>query len=107
MHNDFIKETFENLQQLVLEWAEARGISTNGTATAQLLKVVAEMGELADAHNKMDNSGIVDGVGDVLVCLINYCALQGFDPVRCLAVAYDEIKDRKGFLNANGVFVKQ
>ena len=65
------------------------------------------MGELADAHNKMDKAAIVDGVGDILVCLINYCAIQNIDPVQCLAVAYDEIKDRKGFLNANGVFVKQ
>ena len=97
---------FETYMELVEEWAEARGILTNGTATAQLLKAVAEMGELADAHNKMDNAGIVDGVGDVLVCLINYCAIQGFDPVQCLAVAYDEIKDRKGYLNAAGVFIK-
>ena len=98
---------FETYQELVEEWAEARGILTNGTATAQLLKTVAEVGELADAHNKMDKTAIVDGVGDVLVCLINYCALQNLDPVQCLAIAYDEIKDRKGFLNANGVFVKQ
>ena len=98
---------FETYQKLVEEWAEARGILTNGTATAQLLKTVAEVGELADAHNKMDKAAIVDGVGDILVCLINYCAIQNIDPVQCLAVAYDEIKDRKGFLNANGVFVKQ
>ena len=98
---------FETYQKLVEEWAEARGILTNGTATAQLLKTVSEVGELADAHNKMDKAAIVDGVGDILVCLINYCAIQNIDPVQCLAVAYNEIKDRKGFLNANGVFVKQ
>lgn len=107
MYNDFLQEPFENLQQLVLEWAEERGILANSPAAAQLLKTVAEVGELADAHNKMDKEAIVDGVGDVLVCLINYCAVQNINPVHCLAVAYDEIKDRKGFLNANGVFVKQ
>ena len=98
---------FETYQELVEEWAEARGILTNSTATAQLLKTVSEVGELADAHNKMNKAAIVDGVGDILVCLINYCAIQNIDPVQCLAVAYNEIKDRKGFLNANGVFVKQ
>lgn len=98
---------FETYMKLVEEWAEARGILTNGTATAQLLKTISEVGELADAHNKMDNQAIVDGVGDVLVCLINYCAIQNINIVQCLAVAYEEIKDRKGYLNANGVFVKQ
>lgn len=98
---------FEMYMELVEEWAEARGILTHGTATAQLLKTISEVGELADAHNKMDKPGIVDGVGDVLVCLINYCAIQNINIVQCLAVAYEDIKDRKGYLNAAGVFVKQ
>ena len=98
---------FEQLEFLVLNWADERGILLNGTANAQLFKAVAELGELADAHNKNDFNGIKDGVGDVLVCLINYCAILGTDLTECLELAYNEIKDRKGYLNDNGVFIKE
>jgi hypothetical protein len=99
--------TFEELGSKVLDWADSRGILDNSSDTAQLLKAFSEMGELADAHNKNDEAGIIDGIGDVLVCLINYCAIAGLDMLTCLGMAYDEIKDRKGYLNANGVFVKE
>lgn len=98
---------YKDLEEKVEEWAHSRGILTNGTATAQLLKFIAEAGELADAHNKQDYGGIADGIGDVMVCLINYCAIIGFDLTDCLRLAYNEIKDRKGYLNANGVFIKE
>ena len=41
-----------------------------------------------------------------MVCLIIYCALQDINLVGCMELAYKEIKDRKGTLLANGVFVK-
>lgn len=97
---------FRALELSVIRWAEARKIIPNAKPHSQLLKAVAEMGELADAENKGDLPAIKDGVGDVLVCLINYCALRDIDLVSCLALAYDEIKDRKGTLMPNGVFVK-
>jgi len=50
--------------------------------------------------------GIKDGVGDVAVCIINYCTLKGINFVDCLAGAYDEIKDRRGTLLPDGTFVK-
>jgi len=62
---------------------------------------------LADATIKKDRAGIIDGVGDVMVCLVNYCALQDIDLVTCIKMAYEEIKDRKGTLMPNGVFVKE
>lgn len=101
MSNDY-----RNLELQVIRWAEARKIIPNAKPHSQLLKAVAEMGELADAENKGDLPAIKDGVGDVLVCLINYCALRDIDLVDCLALAYNEIKDRKGTLMPNGVFVK-
>ena len=99
--------TFESLQHLVLKWSHDRRIIEHSTSTAQLLKAVAEMGELADAQAKNDQAGIVDGVGDVLVCLINFCAIRKIDLVACLNSAYDEIKDRKGTMLPGGVFVKE
>ena len=98
---------FETLEQDVLRWAEARKIIPNSSPNVQLLKTVSELGELADATIKGDDDEIADGVGDVLVTLIIYCALQNIDPIVCLASAYDTIKDRKGTLTPEGVFVKE
>lgn len=91
----------------IIRWAEARKIIPNARPYSQLLKAVSEMGELADAENKGDMASIRDAVGDVVVCLINYCALRDIDLVECLHGAYAEIKDRKGTLMPNGVFVKE
>jgi len=99
--------SYADIEMQVIRWAEARRIIPNSTPTAQLLKAFSEMGELADATAKNDRAGIVDGVGDVMVCLINYCALQDIDLVKCLEAAYEEIKDRKGTMMPSGVFVKE
>ena len=57
--------------------------------------------------NRMGNKdGIIDGVGDVMVCMVNYCALQDIDLVSCMESAYDTIKNRTGTLLQSGVFVK-
>jgi len=98
---------FDELYVRVVKWSRERQIIPNSTATAQYLKAVSEMGELADALAKKDLNGTADAVGDVLVCLINFCELSGLDIVQCLEGAYNEIKDRKGFLMPNGVFVKE
>lgn len=91
----------------IIRWAEARRIIPNSTPSTQLLKLVSELGELSDATIKGDKPQIVDGVGDLMVCLVNYCALQGIDLVQCMEAAYESIKDRKGTLLPNGVFVKE
>ena len=91
----------------IIRWAEARKIIPNSTPDTQLLKAMSELGELADATIKKDRAGIVDGVGDVMVCLVNYCALQDINLVNCMKEAYAEIKNRKGTLMPNGVFVKE
>ena len=90
----------------VIRWAEARGIVANSDSKTQLLKAVSEIGELADAIIKRDRPAIIDGIGDVLVCLIVVGALEDVNLTHCLQSAYNEIKDRKGYLNKNGVFVK-
>ena len=90
----------------VIRWAEARGIIANSDSKTQLLKAVSEMGELADATIKRDRLAIVDGIGDILVCLINFGAIEDIDLTHCLESAYNEIKDRKGYLNKEGVFIK-
>lgn len=98
---------FQDLQMKVLAWAADRQIIPNSNPTAQLMKTMSELGELADATLKGHQADIEDGVGDVLVTLIIYCALAGIDPVWCLQGAYATIKDRKGTLTPDGIFVKE
>lgn len=99
--------SYEELEARIVEWAKARQIIPNSNPTAQLMKTMSELGELADGTLKGNAAEIEDGVGDVLVTLILYCALQGISVVDCLGRAYDEIKDRKGQLTPAGVFVKE
>lgn len=99
--------TFEEVQTKVEEWAMARKIIPYAKPHTQLMKAVSELGELCDAELKGDRAKMVDGVGDVLVCLINYCALHHICLVGSLMVAYDEIKDRKGTTLPDGTFVKE
>jgi len=99
--------SFAKYEMKILQWAEARQIIPNATSQTQLLKTVSELGELADAIIKGDKPKIIDGLGDVLVTLIVVAALEDLDLTECLASAYEEIKDRRGTLLANGVFVKE
>lgn len=99
--------SYADVELHIIRWAEARKIIPNSTPDTQLLKAMSELGELADATIKKDREGIVDGVGDVMVCLVNYCALQDINLVDCMDVAYDQIKNRKGTLMPNGVFIKE
>ena len=98
--------SYEELESRVIEWAAQRKIIPNSNPTAQLMKTMSELGELADATLKEDWKGIEDGVGDVLVTLILYCRLQDISLTESLNYAYDQIKDRTGELTEEGVFVK-
>lgn len=98
--------SYNELELAIVRWSEARGIIQNSDAKTQLLKAVSEMGELADAVNKGQLHKIKDGVGDVMVCLINVCAILDISLTDCMRVAYDEIKGRTGYLNKSGVYIK-
>ncbi len=50
---------------------------------------------------------MADAYGDILVTLVMGCACADLDLVECFKGAYEEIKNRKGYLNEDGVFVKQ
>ena len=97
-----------NLIELdVIRWSEARGIIPNSTSVAQYRKAQEEMHELHTAIINRDRAGIIDGLGDVLVCLINVAALENVDLTHCLQAAYNEIKHRQGTMNSDGIFVKK
>lgn len=99
--------SYAEVEMKVIQWSEARKIIPNSTALAQAKKAVEEVNELYDALVEDDLAKVIDGVGYTLVCLINVCALKDLSVVECLKVAYEEIKDRKGYMNAEGIFVKE
>lgn len=98
--------SFAEIEIKVIQWAEARRIIPNATPQAQLNKCLEELAELFKAESQKNMAGIRDGVGDVVVCLINYCALKDIDLTECLELAYNEIKNRTGTLMPDGTFVK-
>lgn len=99
--------SYASVESDIIRWSEARKIIPNATPASQLMKAVSEIGELCDAEGKKDIEAIQDAVGDVMVCLINYCALRDIHLVDCMELAYDQIKNRKGTLMADGTFVKE
>ena len=91
----------------VIRWSEQRRIIPNSTPFAQAIKAVEEINELVDALRDDNKVEAIDAIGDTVVCLINVCALLDVNLVDCLAAAYEQIKDRKGYMNEEGIFVKQ
>jgi uncharacterized protein YabN with tetrapyrrole methylase and pyrophosphatase domain len=97
----------EELERKVYGWGIDRGILVNGKPETQTLKLASELGELADNIAKGRYKEAQDDIGDMIVVLIIIADLIGTDITQCLQVAYDDIKDRKGYLNKQGVFVKE
>lgn len=97
---------YKTLEAAVLQWANDRMIIPNSTCTAQAIKTHEELGELLSALHRKSWLEVRDAYGDILVTLIIGADLAGLDLVDCLALAYGQIKDRKGYLREDGVFVK-
>lgn len=93
------------LEKEVLQWARDRKILENSSPETQMLKLVSEVGELAD--NLAKEEDVADSVGDCLVVLTIIANMKGLSLEQCLEVAYNDIKDRTGYLTKDGVFVKQ
>lgn len=99
--------SYANVEMKVIQWGEARGIVQNSTPYAQALKTKEELDELFDAISKGDAEATADAYGDILVTLVMGCACADLDLVECFKGAYEEIKDRKGYLTKEGIFVKE
>jgi len=93
------------LIKLCSEWSETRGILKHSSVQAQGLKLVSEIGELSD--NIAKGRDVKDDIGDCLVVLNNLALMHETTLAECLQVAYDDIKDRKGKMQPNGVFIKE
>jgi NTP pyrophosphatase (non-canonical NTP hydrolase) len=99
--------TYAELEMKVVQWSEARQIIPNSTPLAQSIKAVEEINELVDALRNNNKYDAIDAIGDTVVCLINVCGLLDVNLTDCLEAAYEQIKDRRGHMNAEGIFVKE
>jgi len=99
--------SYANVEMKVIQWGEARGIVQNSTPAAQAKKTLEELDELYAAIAKGDREEMKDAYGDILVTLVMGCACADLDLVECFKGAYEEIKDRKGYLTKEGIFVKE
>jgi NTP pyrophosphatase (non-canonical NTP hydrolase) len=98
---------FNELEENVIFWAKDRGLLDNPTPlhkATQALKCVSEVGEFA--NHAARGFCIKDDIGDIVVTLIINAALHNTSVEKCLELAWNEIKDRKGKM-INGVFVKE
>ena len=50
---------------------------------------------------------MLDDIGDCLVVLNTLAIMHDTSLEECMAVAYDDIKDRKGHMNSEGIFIKE
>ena len=99
--------SYANVEMKVIQWGEARGIVQNSTPAAQAKKTLEELDELYAAIAKGDREEMKDAYGDILVTLVMGCACADLDLVECFKGAYEQIKDRKGYLTKDGIFVKE
>lgn len=97
---------FETLSDAVIGWARDRQIIPNSSALAQAVKTHEELGELLSALHRNHGPEVEDAYGDILVTLIVGAKLRGVNLIGCLQGAYNTIKDRKGYLRSDGVFIK-
>ena len=98
--SESVGEHFDNFTN----WANDRQIIQNGNILAQGLKLVSEVGELAD--NLAKGRCTKDDIGDCCVVLNNLAQMQGLTLEECLAQAWEDIKNRTGTMNEHGVFIK-
>ena len=95
----------DNLVDKVWDWFEERGLHD---VNMQYVKMIEECGELAHelTRGNTDTVEVEDAIGDILVTVIGMCHHLNLEPKRCLDMAYNEIKNRKGKV-VNGSFVKE
>ena len=88
----------------IKQWHRDRNLIDGANDKDQYMKLIQECGELSDSICKQQD--IKDDIGDIMVVLINIAERNGVTLEECLAVAYDDIKDRKGKM-VDGVFIKE
>jgi len=119
---------FKDLEDKVLSWADDKDLLHSENAEKQFMKFIEEVfefkseldyfikaKEILGLNNdnsyekekyKLISERMILEYGDILVTLIILAKQLDIDPVICLQLAYEKIKDRKG-QTINGKFVKE
>ena len=92
--------------ELIRNWANSRNLIDGSNSFRQMTKLIEEMGELAHGIAKGRPDEVMDGIGDMVVVLTIMAAQNGMDIEQCIAMAWDEIKDRRGRM-VDGIFIKE
>lgn len=90
-----MKKTLGKLEELIIDWADVRGIFEHSNPKAQLLKGASEFGELCDAVIK--GEPVIDHIGDthVTLVLLTHLINPDWDLITCLEYAYGESNTTK------------
>ena len=94
----------EELVKKVAQWHHDRNLIEGATDKDQFCKLIQEAGELSD--NICKGKDMSDGIGDMIVVLINIAERNNLTLKECLEKAWDDIKDRKGKM-VDGIFIKE
>ena len=82
---------YNQLENLVIEWAENKGILQKATTAAQASKTMEECQELIDAIQDDNREEIADALGDILVTIIIQAKMQNMSLIEYLEGAYNVI----------------
>ena len=85
---------YKELEKLVIEWADDKGILEKGNTKAQSIKTLEEVNELIESIENNDKDEIIDALGDVLVTIIIQSKMQNLSLESCLESAYNVISKR-------------
>jgi len=112
---------YKELEPLIIQWAENKGILALATPFAQARKTEEETQELLEACLSQQNGletfvnskgklvntkeELKDALGDILVTIIIGAELQGLKLEDCLEAAYNVISKRTGVMK-DGQFIK-
>ena len=88
----------------IIEWANQRNLLP-GDPNKQFVKLIEEIGELANGMSKNNHAEIIDAIGDIQVVLIILSHQLGVRYSEALEEAYNVIKSRTG-KTIDGVFIK-
>lgn len=119
--------SIQELEYLIIKWADQKGIIKNSNPIYQLSKTIEECGEVLQALQSIEkynpeihghefdrivekynelNEELSLEYGDILVTVIIGIHMNKLDLTSCLEKAYNKISKRKGEIQ-NGMFVKE
>ena len=89
----------------ILKWAIDRNMIDGSNSHAQMVKLMEEVGELANGIARNNKETIIDSIGDVVIVLTILAAQYNLKIEFCIDSSWQEIKNRTGKM-VNGVFIK-